>query len=146
MKNKPIGWLNYESPWNLFVQEVTLLQGGRLLELGGISTLNIAALYASLRQFDTIGLDSIMMYAGQWGAYLRSRLIRTGAVFGDFKDDERSAITSLYLGKRAEEVHQRLKANKIDTAVREGYLRLSPHFYHNESEIDAAASTILQTL
>lgn len=146
MKTKPIGWLNYESPWNLFAQEISLLKGGRLLELGGISSLNVAALYASLRQFDTIGLDSILMYTGQWGAYLRSRLTKTGAVFGDFKDDERSAITSLYLGKRADEVHQTLKANNIDTAVREGYLRLSPHFYHNESEIEVAATTILQAL
>ncbi|TNE74099.1 aminotransferase class V-fold PLP-dependent enzyme [bacterium] len=146
MKVKPQGWLNNDTPWNLFASEATLLKGGRILEVGGISSINVSGLYATLRQFDAIGIDHIQVYAYQNAGNLRARLAKTGAVFGDFKLEERSSIMSLYFGKRAEDIHKKLKENQIDTAVREGFIRLSPHFYLNDAEIHKAADVLLSVI
>jgi selenocysteine lyase/cysteine desulfurase len=67
--------------------------------------------------------------------YLRKRLSECDIPFYDFGRENNSAIVSCE-PKDVDKLHEELSKNKIHCSVRNGRLRISPHFYNNQSEID----------
>jgi cysteine desulfurase/selenocysteine lyase len=59
---------------------------------------------------------------------------------------KRAAIVVISAGepRRNEEIHQRLAAAGIDVALRAGNLRLSPHLYNTQADIERAVEALLE--
>ncbi|MHA2423715.1 MAG: aminotransferase class V-fold PLP-dependent enzyme [Candidatus Thorarchaeota archaeon] len=67
--------------------------------------------------------------------YLRTRLSEIGIEFYEFPEMNRSPIVSCK-PENIEELHKELKKNDIHCSVRNGRLRVSPHFYNTQQEVD----------
>jgi selenocysteine lyase/cysteine desulfurase len=67
--------------------------------------------------------------------YLRRRLSEIDVPYYDFGPEHNSATVSCE-PQDVEELHKELVKNKIYCSVRNGRLRVSPHFYNNHAEID----------
>ena len=67
--------------------------------------------------------------------YLRTRLSEEGIDFYRFDNKNKSAIVSC-TPSDVEEVEKALKKERIICSVRNGRLRVSPHFYNSQNDID----------
>lgn len=67
--------------------------------------------------------------------YLRKRLTEEGIDYYDFRKENKSAIVSC-TPEEPEVLNEKLNKHRIYCSVRNGRLRVSPHFYNNEKDID----------
>lgn len=67
--------------------------------------------------------------------YLRERLTDIDINYFDFEEQNKSAIVSC-APDQVEELQMKLHKNNIHCSVRNGRLRVSPHFYNTREEID----------
>ena len=68
--------------------------------------------------------------------YLRKRLNEIDVPFYDFGPEHNSATVSCKPSKDVEALHNELIKNKIYCSVRNGRLRVSPHFYNTAEDVD----------
>ncbi|MBS3795805.1 MAG: aminotransferase class V-fold PLP-dependent enzyme [Candidatus Thorarchaeota archaeon] len=67
--------------------------------------------------------------------YLRKRLAEEGIDYYDFSGENKSAIVSC-TPEEPEVLNEKLNKHRIYCSVRNGRLRVSPHFYNSEKDID----------
>jgi cysteine desulfurase/selenocysteine lyase len=67
--------------------------------------------------------------------YLRKRLSEIGVEYYDFGPNHNSPIVSCK-PENVNELNEELSKNHIHCSVRNGRLRVSPHFYNTHEEID----------
>lgn len=120
-------------------QRFELKESAGRFETGIVNYQGIAALGASLEFLAGIGIDVIerrvLMLSERLGAGLLAKGCR---VLGAPRNrDERSAIvTFLHPGLESEACYRRLLEAGVVTCLREGAIRVSPHVYNTEDEID----------
>ncbi len=73
--------------------------------------------------------------------YLRERLSEKGIDYYKFDDKNRSAIVSCS-PDHVDAVQKKLEKSNIHCSVRNGRLRISPHFYNTRAEIDKLLDTM----
>jgi selenocysteine lyase/cysteine desulfurase len=95
-------------------------------------------LLAAIRLLREIGPDNARKRILYLNAYLREGLQRTGFhVRGSSEEQEQSGILSFEReGLHASREARRLGAENIFVAARDGAIRVSPHVYNNEEDID----------
>jgi selenocysteine lyase/cysteine desulfurase len=135
----------------------TWVDGARRLETWENSYVNVVGLGAAVRQALDIGLDPIGRRSTALGARLRTGLAEIGGVTVHDLGRERCAIvTARVAGVPTAEVADALarrainvsttvaEHNQFDTEVRDVHplVRLSPHYYNTEAEIDQAIDTM----
>jgi selenocysteine lyase/cysteine desulfurase len=76
------------------------------------------------------------------GIYLRKRLAEEGIEHLDFGEEHNSPIVSC-LPDNVDTLEVALKKDKIYSSVRNGRLRVSPHFYNTYKEVDALVSMLV---
>jgi cysteine desulfurase / selenocysteine lyase len=103
----------------------------------------LVALGAALDLFDRIGHDRVERTILRNAAYLARRLDDIGVQpFGrDRGEPPGSGIVTSRLPD-VNRVLESLQAHGITASVRNGLLRLSPSFYHLESELDRALEVV----
>jgi selenocysteine lyase/cysteine desulfurase len=95
-------------------------------------------LLASLELLHEIGLANVVARIRHLSAYLRAGLIRKGFhVRGSEKPEEQSGIVSYWRDDLdpAQE-SRRLASQDIVVAARDGAVRVSPHIFNNEEDLD----------
>jgi selenocysteine lyase/cysteine desulfurase len=95
-------------------------------------------LLAAIRLLREVGLENVRERILTLNAYLREGLRRRGFhVLGSEKREEQSGIISfLREGIDAAGETRRLAAQDIFVAARDGAIRVSPHIYNNEEDMD----------
>ena len=95
-------------------------------------------LLAALRLLREIGLEKIRERILSLNAYLRDGLLNRGLhVRGSVKEAEQSGILSFWREDLdATEEVRRLASRDIFVAARNGAIRVSPHIYNNEEDMD----------
>lgn len=148
-----VGWLSIKNKWEAFEQNPLLkldyAEGALKFECGTPNTIGIYALEAALELILKVGQKEIQEYLLNLSTYLYKKLSDLGfEVIEPFSRQEMSAIVCCYHKNLTPEVlYKKLQAQKIICAPRCGYLRISPHFYTNHSDIDklgTALDTILK--
>ncbi|MFO7845140.1 MAG: aminotransferase class V-fold PLP-dependent enzyme [Balneolaceae bacterium] len=145
------GWLSVEEPWNLSDFEQPWLPVSAHLETGTPNLIGITGLGAALKLFRDIGTDNIrdhifhisgmvrQLVANQKGAELLTPLPveqRMGIV--TFKAEQTRTDP--------ETVIKELKRKSVTISAREGYFRISPHFYNTEEEAEAVINMLFKEL
>lgn len=99
---------------------------------------NINGFIAALEMANKIGINKIEKRVLGMTSYLRTELRRLGCeIFYDTGDENTfSGIVSIIMKKyNAEELYCKLLAKGVFCLHRYNYLRISPHFYNSENEI-----------
>lgn len=126
----PNDYLNFEQGWN---------RGTLGWETGTGPTALLHGLKASLKLIDELGVVKIANYLEALTDYLCEGLAGKGyEVVSSRVPGEKSQIVSVLppSGLSAMSLYHRLLSKKIVTAPRLERLRIAPHFYNTESEVD----------
>jgi selenocysteine lyase/cysteine desulfurase len=130
-----IGWWGVEKLMEFGYFERTPLPDARKFQVGSPAMVAYVGLLESLKTLLKIPGKTRERVALDNADYLRKRLSEIEILFYDFGADHNSATVSCK-PRDVENLHKDLIKNKIHCSVRNGRLRISPHFYNNHEEID----------
>ncbi len=129
-----LGWLSIENPFDFTLRPEELRVGAGRFENGTLNFAGITALNASLKFFFAFGLKEMERAVLDLSGYLIDRLEQRGVeVITPKAETERAGIVSFNFPD-AEKVFERLHHENIIISLRQGRLRVSPHFYNTEEE------------
>lgn len=137
INQKYVGWTSVKDAWNILNYDLTLDDSARRFENGAMNLPGIASLNSAIKMFNSYGLDEIHKKIISNTQYLIEKFDEFGIQpsFICKSENELSGIVSFGIDN-VDKLNDDLIANDIHCAVREGYLRISPHFYNTQDEFD----------
>lgn len=128
-------WLDYDRE---------LWPDARRFEAGAPNSLGLAGVEAALDVFADVGMErvegQIKALTDRLASGLEDRGYRLAARRGA---DDWSGVVSFSSERHdPEALHARLEQARVSTSVREGRVRVSPHFYNTADEIDALVAAL----
>ncbi len=131
-----VGWLGVNDGWNLLDYNLSLKDSAERFQPGSLNSAGIYALNASLKLFREFGIDKVESRVLANSKLLMSELRKIGLepLLPVSEEKYISGIVS-FPHKNAYSILEVLKEKKIEAAVREGIMRISPHFYNNAEDI-----------
>ncbi|MFO7674738.1 MAG: aminotransferase class V-fold PLP-dependent enzyme [bacterium] len=133
------GWLSADwRDFNDIFSARPLKPGAARFEAGTKNYLGICGLGASLELWDQLGIAAIEARLRALDTRLRSGLEAAGFEIITPAEPERSGgiVTCRKPGACSASLHAFLKAGGFVCALRENLLRVAPHFYNTEAEVD----------
>jgi selenocysteine lyase/cysteine desulfurase len=133
------GWISVETPWDFEDREQPYKPNALAWESGTGASSLFYGLEQSLRLMTEIGLDVIESYLENLTDSLCDALAGTNyEIVSSRLPGEKSAIvcTRHSGGLDCNEVAKRLEGANVIVSPREGRLRIAPHFYNDQSDID----------
>ena len=107
----------------------------RRYENGTLNYIGITSLHESLSMLLEVGIDSIEEHVLDLSDKLIAEARSSGMkVYVDGPRGDRAGITSIRVADAQKALHDLQEAG-IEVAVRQGWVRVSPHFYNTEDEI-----------
>ncbi len=134
-----VGWLAFEGTddfSNLVRYNPTLRQDARRFEVGTIPFQDMMGMTTSLGMINDIGVDAIAAYTRALAEPLITWAMANEVRLVSPTDDQHRSAIICVAPPNAADVHRRLKAAGVVCALREGAIRLSPHFYSTIEEMD----------
>jgi len=124
--------------------DLTYPEGTTRFSSGSTSVIAACALEAVLKMMAEIGEDQIQARIKHITDHLCAGLLERGySVFSSRDDGEWSGIVVFEHEKHAaKEVTDKLAKHNIITCVRDGRVRVAPHFYNTEEQIDTLLATL----
>jgi cysteine desulfurase/selenocysteine lyase len=111
-------------------------------ELGTISDASCAGTWASMKMILEQGIEQVEKRLRKLDNHLIERLGELGMPLQSPKDDEkRHAIVNFKVNDNRD-LEKKLRARKIIVTARVGGIRVSPHFFNTEEEIDKFIETV----
>jgi selenocysteine lyase/cysteine desulfurase len=143
LKTASVGWLSVENAWDLIDYDFTLKKTANRYQPGTLNTFGVYAINASLKMFDEFGFNNIEEQVLSNSKYLIEQLADTGftPLLKNFSKKNFAGIIS-FKREDAEDIFNYLQTKNIVIAVREGIVRLSPHFYNTKDEIDKVVAKL----
>lgn len=144
-----VGWHMYDYPWNFDRDDWSPSKSARRFEAGSPNTLGQVGLHASLSLLLEIGLEAIAQrILANTGSLLSGLSALPGVSLNSAREVTRqSGIVSFSAHQvEARELHKRLAQSGVTSAVRDGAVRLSPHFYQDEVVIQKLLQRVEDSL
>jgi len=133
-----IGWTTVRHWSDFSSRDLTWRDGARRFECGTLNTVGIYGLGAAVDLLLEVGIPNVAERVLDLTARLRSGLVAQGhSVFGPRARHEASGIVS-FVPRRgtADRLLEWFLAHRVQVAARGGMVRVAPHFYNTEEEID----------
>jgi selenocysteine lyase/cysteine desulfurase len=138
---RSIGWLSVENPFEFENRSYALLPTNRRAELGCPSFAGIFALGAALDYVLGIGIPAIAERILELNLYLTERLARAGFTVLSPGGPHRSGETLVEVEEPR--VAERFLRDRAVLVTRKAQgVRISTHFYNNESDVDACVEAL----
>ena len=141
-----IGWRSHHD-WrnvdNLHHGVPQLSGAAERYEGGALSSALLYALEASVDLMLEIGPDQIEKRVLGLARSTRAILREHG---GDVKDYASPIVAARFEGRDVSALARALKQERVLVAARRGYLRVSPHFYNNERDLETLSSALARLL
>lgn len=134
------GWRNVAmASGDLFLRKADPLQDGRRFEPGASNEVGIAGLAAALDLITSVGRDEIQARVETLSRLLTRVLLAHGwDVYSPGAGHPIAGIVATrHPSVPPREAARRLRERRVVCSVRQGYLRLSPHFYITKGELEA---------
>lgn len=143
IEQKFVGWTSVKDSWNLLDYNLTLRDTADKFQNGTMNALGISIFEAVLDLFLKFGMQNIESRILENSNYFIQRLVDVGIepILMNVSNSNRAAIVS-FKHEKAKEIFDELEKRSIYAAVREGMIRLSPHFYNTKDEIDIVAEEL----
>ena len=132
-----LGWLGMKDAWHFFDYTIRPVDTASRFEQGSYPFIALAGMMAAVKIFLSIDPDELERQILHLSGHLIQKLksLRFRVVTPEV-EEERAGIVLFTTGEDNETVHQKLKEKKITISLRENMLRVSPHFYNNEEDLD----------
>ena len=132
-----VGWGSVVNAWDFMDYDFTFCSDAKRFEEGSRNTMSIYALGAALDLLKDIGIDSIQKSVLSQGAYLVEGLQKRNIkILSSMVPMERSGIVSCLLRVDPKKFASYMAAKNVSLTVRDGIVRLSPHYYNSRDEAD----------
>ncbi len=143
MNPKYVGWLSVDDAWNLLNYDLKLKKSADCFQGGTLNSIGIYALNASLKFFKEFGFDKIEEFVLSNSEYFikQLQLIGLNPILESCSRENLSGIVS-FKYKDSQKVFDLLSGLNIHCAIREGYVRFSPHFYNINEEINKVTEAL----
>ena len=134
---KFVGWTSVKDAWKLLDYELNFLENANKFQNGNSSRIGMIALDASLSLFEEIGYANIERQILDNSSYLINNLSNIGItpILENVNKNNIAGIVS-FKNQNAEKIVKELKDKDISCTVREGMVRISPHFYNTKDDLD----------
>jgi len=130
-----IGWKSVVNEED-FTIHFDLKPNAQRFEPGTMNFAGIYALGAALELIFEVGIDNIRHRIHELNDLLYHGLIdRNLKVVSSMDEENRSGILSFLPGNDSEQLYQFFINNSVIVSLRAGKIRVSPHFYNNETDI-----------
>lgn len=143
------GWLSVEVPWDLTNFDQPWLPVSKHLETGTLNISGIFGLNASLKNFFDIGMDTVQNEIGKLVDFTIERLQDEPSVkiITPIQPQDRAGIITFSVNgmDSPDDFVNSLKSNGITISAREGYIRISPHYYNTTDEIETVLNLIFSS-
>ena len=142
---KHVGWTSVKNAWNLLDYNLELLESAERYQCGTLPRIAIIAVNASLSLFEEIGFRKIEEQIINNSLYLIDLLKSNGyhPILKSVTNKKIAGIIS-FRHKNSEKVVQKLEKLNTICSVREGLIRVSPHFYNTKEELESLVSEIIE--
>jgi selenocysteine lyase/cysteine desulfurase len=132
-----VGWDSVVNASDFMNYDFTFRPDAKRFEEGSFNTMSIYALGAALDLLLEIGIDTIQSSVLLQGDYLVDGLQQRGTrILNSMIPKERSGIISCALTADLQKLTAYMAENNVSLTVRDGMVRLSPHFYNSQDEAD----------
>jgi selenocysteine lyase/cysteine desulfurase len=132
-----VGWNSMVNPCDFMNYDFTLRPNAGRFEEGTFNTMSIQAFGAALSLFHEVGVENIEKRIMSLGDNILDQLKRRNfKVLNSVVPEERSGIISFEGELDLKKLLGFMTENKVSLTIRDGIVRLSPHFYNSENEID----------
>lgn len=132
-----VGWTSVKYPEDFSIKELDFSVDATRFEPGLPNILPIAALNQSLRDLSVIGWETIFQNIKNNSAYLTKALVAHG-IKTMAPENQQAGIVSFEVPTKLNIANFGAYCSKykIHLTQRENYLRISPHFYNTQQELD----------
>lgn len=132
-----VGWNSMVNPLDFMNYDFTLRPDAGRFEEGSFNTMSIQAFGAALSLFHEVGVNNIEQRIMSLGDKILGELQRRNLkVLNSVVQEERSGIISFTGEMDLKKLSDFMAESQVSLTVRDGMVRLSPHFYNSENEID----------
>jgi selenocysteine lyase/cysteine desulfurase len=139
VRQKHLGWLSPENPWNFFDYNQPLAKAARRYEGGSLNFPGVWGMNAALGTLLEFGSKRIESHVLALTRLLMDKLgsLPEFSFYSPTDDTRRSGIVTIQPtgGADTEKIFKSLLAQHITISLRHGKLRFSPHFYNSVEEV-----------
>ncbi len=138
-----VGWASMDNQTSLLDYNFAFKKSADALQNGTINMIGVNALIGALDLIHSVGMPRIESRIIEHTLYMNERLQEIGIkpLSAKYKTKNLSGIVS-FSSPRAKLIHQKLTEAKISSSLREGFVRLSHHFYNTTEELETAVEVI----
>jgi len=143
LQPKYVGWLSVEDAWNILDFNLKLKSDADAFQGGTINSLGVFGLLPSLKLFADFGYKNVEERILDNSTHFTKRLLEIG-IHPILENCEKENLSGIISFKHDKALHilDELSKKEIYCSVREGMVRLSPHFYNTLEEIDKVVNEI----
>jgi cysteine desulfurase/selenocysteine lyase len=146
LEPREVGWLAVRgsSDFNRLVDyDLSWYDDARRFEVGTLAYQDLAAFSASVELLLEIGTACIATHVGRLIHQMITRMNADGVEIVTPEDPALRAGILTVRPRQAEHVYERLARSGVVCSFREGAIRLSPHLYSTDQEIDRAMHVLM---
>jgi selenocysteine lyase/cysteine desulfurase len=136
------GWLSVKNSWDFLDYRLDFLEDAERYEPGTPNFLGIAGARAATDLLVEIGPERIEAHLHSMGDFLIDAMEERGFTYTGSRDKKNRAGIYSFRHDRAEEIFRGLTEKQIYVSLREGVIRISPHFYNTQTELQELVRTI----
>jgi len=141
-----VGWKSTEDAWDFDAARFDLLPTAARFEEGSSAFGLIAGMGAAIGLLLEVGVERIAARIEGLVARLAGDLAELGCVVGPAPGRRRHFLTFTHPALAPEQVEAALASADVVASVRRGRVRISPHFYTQEEEVDRVAAAVRRLL
>ncbi len=130
------GWLAVEDAWDFYDYRLEFLPDARRFEYATANFLGLAGLSASVELLLEAGIENIQRHLLALGTRLVESMQENSLVFRGARDKKYWSGIFSFSGNKIEKLYEYLLTKDIVCSLRNSMLRISPHFYNTQQEID----------
>jgi cysteine desulfurase / selenocysteine lyase len=131
-----VGWGNMVNAADFMNYEFTFRPNAQRFEEGSLNTMSIHAFGAALDLLLETGIENIENRVMVLGDKIIEQLNQRGLkIYSSTRTEERSGNIAFVMNQDVSKLFEWMLKNKVKLTVRDGLVRLSPHFYNSEDEI-----------
>ena len=131
-----VGWGNMVNATDFMNYEFNFKPNAQRFEEGSLNTMSIHAFGAALDLLLETGIENIENRVMALGDSIIEQLNQRGLkICSSTHQEERSGNISFVMNQDTSQLYEWMLKNKVKLTVRDGLVRVSPHFYNSEDEV-----------